>query len=804
MREKLKPEALRNQVQSKEVKCKSSEQVEPLKAIIGQERAVKALEFGLGIQGQGFNIFISGNPGTGKTSAAMRYLNKVAQDQAVPNDWVYVNNFNDNYRPMAISFNPGEAKEFRDEIHELFDAMDDNIKQAFDSEDYARQKDAIAHKYQEKKDELFKEINEYAQENNFAIQQTSKGFETVPLNSEGNPIQNQEFQNLSKEEREKLEDKGKKIQKDLKNTLRKIQRIEKDQYSEVQNLDKEVARYAIQYRIDDLKEKYEQNSKVLNYLDDILKEIINNLSYFRKTDQEQENKDPYHAMREERFMKQFRVNVLIDNTNLEKAPVVMEHNPTYNNLFGKIEKESQFGALETDFTLIRQGSLQQANGGYIIIPVEDLFRHPFSWENLIHALKNQEITIEDITEKLGYMNTKTLKPDPIPMNLKVILIGQPMHYHALYNNMDDFRKLFKVKSDFDSSMERSDKNIDDYVAFICKICNEDASLKHLDNSGLTKMVEYSSRLADHQHKLSTRFREISDIIKEANYYAGQNGADYIQSDHLITAIEEKTYRSNLIQEKINEMIREGTLIIDVTGSKTGEINGLSVLDLGDISFGRPNKITTSLSLGKGNLLDIEREVKMGGPIHSKGVLILSGYLMDKYALERPMNLSVRLVFEQNYSGIDGDSASSAEAYATLSEIGDLPIKQNIAVTGSINQKGQIQPIGGVNEKIEGFYEVCKQNGLTGDQGVIIPELNVKNLMLKEEVVEATKKGDFHVWPVSTIDEGFEILSGKKAGTLGENGQYEEGSFNAIINHKLTEYNQRWQKFHNNDAQNQEQ
>ncbi len=792
MAEPLSIDQLRKEAEIEEVDCQSTEELEPISTIIGQDRAVKALQFGLGMKGQGFNIFITGYDGTGKTSAAKRFINHIAKDKERPYDWVYVNNFQDNYCPKAIKFPPGQAQGFKKAVNTLIENISDKIVEAFDGDDYVSKKDEITQQYQEEKDRLFREVSEYAQRNNFAIQQSPKGFETVPIDDAGKPIQGQAYNKLDEEQRKAIEEKGKEIQQTLKTTVRKIQKLEQQLTKEIQQLDQDVARYNIEPMFDDIKDEYENLIEVHKYLDTVLEEILSNLTFFRGGGQESQSQDPYHAIKVEKFMKQFEVNVLVDNRDLEGAPVIMEHNPTYYNLFGRIEKESSFGGMETDFTLVRQGSIHQANGGYIIIPIVDLMQHILSWESLINTLKNEQITIEDPSEKMGMVATKSLRPESIPLDIKVILIGQPSHYQMLYQMVDDFRKLFKVKSDFDSQMDRTSQNIKDYLGFLCMVCRENEDNKHLDRSGLKKMVEYASRLAEHQGKLSTRFRQIQDIISEANYYREQNGNGKIGEAEIIKSIEEQAYRSNLIQEKIQEMISEETLIIDLEGKKTGELNGLAVLDVGDISFGKPNKITASIGLGKGNILDIEREADMGGSLHTKGVLILSGYLMQKYGIDHPVNLSIRLVFEQNYSGVDGDSASSTEAYVAMSQISGLPLKQSIAVTGSMNQKGQVQAIGGVNQKIEGFYEVCKQNGLNGEQGVIIPEANVKNLMLKEELVEACRKSQFNVWPVSTVDQGFSILTGKNPGEADDEGEFPEGTFNRIIVDKLKKFHEKYQ------------
>jgi len=472
--------------------------------------------------------------------------------------------------------------------------------------------------------------------------------------------------------------------------------------------------------------------------------------------------------------KKYKVNVLIDNSKLEGAPVVIEHNPTHKNLFGSIEKEAQLGVLSTDFTMIRAGSIHKANNGFLVLPVEDLFKNIFSWDSLKMSLRDKKIIIEEISEKLGVISTKGVKPEPISLNIKVILIGNPYHFNILYNLDSDFKKLFKVKADYDLSMKKTSRSIKDYARFICTLCKKDG-LSHMRSSAVVKVIEYGSRLAGDQDKLTTKFSEISNVVTEANFYAKQEGKDLIEDDHILKAIEEKYYRSSLIQEKIQEMISVGTILISTRGKMVGQVNGLSVVDTGDYAFGRPSRVTVTIGMGKAGIIDIERETKLGGPIHTKGVLILSGYLTEKYAVERPLNLSARIVFEQSYGGVDGDSASSAELYAMLSAISGIPIDQNLAVTGSINQKGQVQAIGGVNEKIEGFFEVCRHSGFNGKQGVLIPAVEEKK---------------FKIFAVKNIDEGIEILTGIKAGKRDKTGKFPENTLNYAVDEKIKKFTEK--------------
>jgi lon-related putative ATP-dependent protease len=512
--------------------------------------------------------------------------------------------------------------------------------------------------------------------------------------------------------------------------------------------------------------------------------LLENLAQFIKEPETAPAELPFPWMKELPF-KRYEVNVIVDNAELQGAPVVVELSPTYQNLFGRIEKEAQFGVLTTDFTMIRSGSLHKANGGYLVLRAEVLLQNELSWYSLKAALTSGQATIEEPGERLGFITIKGLRPSPIPLNIKVILIGNPLLYEMLYMYDMDFIELFKVKADFDTTMDRTDDNILKYAAFICTFCRKE-NLIHFDSSAIAKVVEYSSRLAEDQGKLSTRFAEIADIMREANFYASQENAKYVTAGHVKKAIEEKVYRSNLIQEKIQELIQQNIFLIDTEGESVGQVNGLSVMGLGDFEFGRPSRLTASIGMGREGIVDLEREAKLGGPIHTKGVMILSGYLTEKYAQDKPLSLSARLVFEQSYEEVEGDSASSTELYALLSALSGLSIKQNIAVTGSVNQKGDVQAIGGVNEKIEGFFEVCKAKGLTGKQGVMIPESNVRNLMLKEEIVDAVKTGKFHIHPVKTIDEGIELLTGVKPGMRQPDGTFEKGTVNYMVDKRLRE------------------
>ncbi|HSB67686.1 MAG TPA: AAA family ATPase [Anaerolineales bacterium] len=774
-----------------DVGCDTSQELTALETIVGQDRAIRAMQFGLGIKEKGFNIYVSGIPGTGRTTAVRRFLEEVAVAKPVPSDWCYVNNFQDAYRPHALRLPPGRAEELQRSMETLTKIVFQEVRNVFESEEYAKQKEETINKFQQRKQEILEQVNQQAVAEGFILQATPMGVVTMPTHN-GKPLSEEEFMKLSQKDREALVQKQQKVQEALETSIRQTRSLEKDAREAVDKLDREIALYALRNWNEDMKEKFQDLSEVLVYIDAVQTDLLDQVELFKSDGQEETPALPFSAPPKGLPVKKYGVNILVDNSKLKGAPVILETNPTHDNLFGRIEQEARFGALVTDFTLVRSGSMHRANGGYLVLPVEDVLRNPFVWEDLSHALANAKIVIEDASEKFGF-STKSLQPEPVPLDIKVILIGRPDIFQLLLSYEPHFHELFKVKAEFDTAMTRNNEHTREYAAFATTLCTNE-NLKHLDRSAMSRLVEHGSRLADDQEKLTTRFGEISDVIREASYYAGLDGADLISAKHIRKAIEERDYRSNMIQERLQEMIERGVIKIDISGKKVGQINGLSVLGLGDISFGQPNRITVSLSLGREGVVNIEREAKLSGPTHTKGVLILSGFLASRYAQDKPLSLSARLVFEQSYGGVDGDSASSTELYAILSALSDLPVNQAIAVTGSVNQKGEVQAIGGANEKIEGYFEVCKVIGLTGEQGVLIPESNVDNLMLKETVVEAIKEGKFHIWPVRTIDEGIEVLTGVKAGIRQEDGKFEPDSVNARVDQRLRHMAETLQQF----------
>ncbi len=778
-----------------DVGCDTTQELTELETIVGQDRAIRAMQFGLGIREKGFNIFVSGMPGTGRTTAVRRYLEEVAVAKPVPSDWCYVNNFQDSYRPHALRLPPGRAIELQKGMENLTKIVFEEVRNVFESEEYAKHKEETLNRFQQRKSEIVEQVNQQAANEGFVLQATPMGVVTVPTRN-GKPMNEEDFMKLAQKDKEALVQKQQKVQDALEASIRQTRSLDKDAREAVDKLDREIALYALRNWNEDMKERFQDLSDVLVYVDAVQTDLLDQVELFKASEQEETPVLPFAAPPKGLPLKKYAVNILVDNSKLKGAPVIVETNPTHDNLFGRIAQEARFGALVTDFTLVRSGSLHRANGGYLVLPVEDVLRNPFVWEDLSHALANTRIDIEDASEKFGF-STKSLQPEPVPLDIKVILIGRPDIFQLLLSYEPHFHELFKVKAEFDTSMTRSEEHTREYAAFATTLCNTE-NLKHLERSAMARLVEHGSRLAEDQEKLSTRFGEISDVIREASYYAGVEGADLIGAQHIRKAIEERDYRSNMIQERLQEMIERGVIKIDITGKQVGQINGLSVLGLGDISFGQPSRITVSLSLGREGVVNIEREAKLSGPTHTKGVLILSGFLADRYAKDKPLSLSARLVFEQSYGGVDGDSASSTELYAILSALAELPVNQAIAVTGSVNQKGEVQAIGGANEKIEGYFEVCRAIGLTGDQGVVIPESNIDNLMLKETVLEAIKEGKFHLWSVRTIDEGIEVLTGVKAGVRQPDGKFEAGSVNARVDQRLRQMAETLQQFGKED------
>lgn len=783
---KLKSEELRLTCNVEGIDFETTAEVAPLEGMIGQERAVSATEFGLRVQGQGYNIFMTGQTGTGKSSYARSIIEKISAKDPVPDDWAYVYNFEHPGEPIALNLPAGTGYEFCNHVKELLEDLKETIPKAFNSEDYERQKSVFVKEFQETRSVLLEELNKAAQDQGFALKRTSSGFVTIPL-KDGEQINEEEYAKLEQSEKDALEKKSTDVQLKAMEIMRRVQRVEKELKEKLKELDQKVGLAAIGHLFSELLEQYSKYPAVKKYLEAFREDVLSNLSDFRGDDDEQQNPMFWlQKQSQEKADMRYTVNLLVDNRETEGSPMVYETNPSYYNLLGRVEYENRLGMVVTDFSMIKPGALHKANGGYLILQARDVLTAMQSWDVLKRVLRTGEIRIENIGEHFGLVAMATLRPQPIPLDLKVVMIGNPYLYQILYHYDEDFRKLFKIKADFDVEMERRNDNVTKMAGFISFHCNKQ-QFRHFNREAVAEIVEYSTRLAEHQDKLSTRFNEIVDLLCEADAWADIDGSELVGKDHVEKALEQMEYRSNKYEQKIIESIKEGVILLDLEGEKIGQVNGLSVLNQGDYVFGRPSRITASTYLGRKGIINIERESDMSGNIHNKGVLILSGCLGMRYGSKTPVNLTASLCFEQTYGGVDGDSASAAELFCLLSSLADVPLRQDLAVTGSINQKGEIQPIGGVNSKIEGYYLACKAVGLTGKQGVVIPIQNRSNLMLKKEVVEAVAKGLFNIYAISTVDEGIELLAGMSAGTKNKDGSYRKGSFNDRVVKKLERY-----------------
>ncbi|TAL24226.1 MAG: ATP-dependent protease, partial [Nitrospirae bacterium] len=700
-------------------KFDTTDDLPPFEGTIGQDRALKALDFGISLENSGFNIFILGENGTGKMSTIRSILAKQSLSEPVSSDWCYVYNFKDADEPVAVSLEPGTAVTFQKDMDELIKILRVEIPKVFESKEYEKQKNLILEEFQKKQKDLFSDLENEAQAKGFSIRKTVSGLLIVPIKKTGEPLNEEEFDALDDKTKKKIEELGKTLQEKLDDVVRTLREGEKLVKDLLGKLEREAALSAVGHLIDELKSKYRDHEKITTYLEDVKEDILAHLEDFKTTEEQAPALPFMRPQKAEPTFTRYTVNVLVNNKESKGAPCVFESNPTYFNLFGRIEHKIQYGIAITDFSMIKAGSLHRANGGYLVINVLDLLRNLFAYDALKRSIRNKDIKIEDVWEQYRLVSTTTIKPEAIPLDIKVILVGNPYLYYLLYNLDEEYRELFKVKADFDSRMDRTEENIHKYASFVAAKCKDDKLLP-FDRSGIAKVVEYGSRLADHQEKLSSKFSEVTDLINEAHYWALKAKSKVVMGEHVEKAIDERVYRNNRIEERLREMIAEGTLIVETSGARVGQINGLAVLDLGDYSFGKPSRITAKTWTGKAGVLNIERETKMSGKIHEKAMLILTNYLGSTYATKKPISISASITFEQLYDMVEGDSATCAELYALLSSIANVPIKQNIAITGSMDQNGDVQPIGGVNEKIEGFFELCRLRGLDGSHGVVIP------------------------------------------------------------------------------------
>ncbi|WP_418699427.1 Lon protease family protein [Anaerotignum sp.] len=787
MQRELSYTELKNGCSADDFSFRSTAELEPLEGIIGQDRAVKAFDFGLHVKIKGYNIYMSGPSGTGKTTYAKASTERLAATEDVPLDWCYVYNFQNPRSPLALSFPAGEGRKFRDDMSELVQLFQTELQKVFRTEDYEKQKTELLRGFDEKRDALMDQMSKEAAENDFQVKTTNSGIYFMPV-VDGKPVGEEEYDDLAEDVKDVIEKNSQIVQEKASAIMRDIRELDKESKWCVDQLDYKVGMFAIGHHVSAVQEKYEQNEKAVAYINAVKEDVLENISQFFEDEEDGEeglaSLLPMLSKKQpEDVTLKYKVNLIVDNSETEGAPVVTTFNPTYYNLVGEVEYDSEFGNLTTDFMKIKSGLFHKANGGYLIVQAQDILSAPQAWEALRRVIKTKEINMDAIREQLGTVVAPTLKPEPIPANIKIIMIGSSYYYELLSTYDEEFDKFFKIRADFDYEMPRSQENMLKIAQFIKGFTMREKTMD-FDVSAVCAVVEYSSRAAERQNKLSTRFNHLAEILGEAAAWAKLDGAEMVTAKHVQKTIVEKEDRLRLYEEKLDEMLEENVIMIDVDGAEVGQINGLAVLDMGSYAFGNPSRITATTYVGKSGIVNIEKEARMSGQTHDKGVQIITGYLGQTYAQKFPLSLSCRVCFEQNYNGIDGDSASSTELYCILSSLAELPIRQDLAVTGSVNQKGEIQAIGGVTYKIEGFFDLCKKRGLTGKQGVIIPVSNIRDLVLKDEVVEAVKEGVFHIYPISTIDEGIALLMSTPAGEKDEKGEYPPDSVHGKVMAKL--------------------
>ncbi len=786
----LDVEALCRRCDGESFTFETTDDLEDLEEILGQSRALEAIRFGAKIDRRGYNLFVFGPQGTGRHSTVTRILKEKAAGEETPSDWVYVNNFVTPHKPKAIRMPPGQGAALRDALRNLIEEIRTSVPATFESEDYRNRLQAIEEAAQEKQASAFEALREKAQEKSIALVRTPMGFALAPM-KDGAVIEPEAFNALPAEVRQRIQAEIEALQSDLEAIIRRMPRLARERQEAIRELNREVIVFTVAHPIEQLRETFAALPDVLEHLDAVQTDLVENIHQILHSQMAQqqaplgESPGALAAQRASGFGR-YEANLIVGGDDHAGAPVVYEDNPAVDNLIGRVEHVSQLGALITDFTLIKPGALHRANGGYLIIDARKVLTQPLAWETLKRNLKAGEITIESLGQMLSLVSTVSLEPQAIPLSVKVVLCGEPLIYYLLSQLDPEFRLLFKVAADFDDAMDRDDGGDQNFARMIATMGRRE-KLRPLDRGAVARVIEQASRLAEDAEKISIDLERISDLLREADFYAGEDGADVVSRAHVQQAVEAQIRRADRLRERSQEAITRNIILVDTDGAAVGRINGLSVLQLSGFAFGRPTRITARVRLGSGKVIDIEREVELGGPLHSKGVLILSGYLASRYALDKPLSLSASLVFEQSYGGVDGDSASSAELYALLSALAEVPIKQNFAVTGSVNQLGQIQAIGGVNEKIEGFFDICRKRGLTGEQGVLIPTANCKHLMLRQDVVDAVAAGQFSVYPVETVEQGIELLTGLPAGERDTSGLFPEGTINRLVEDKLNAF-----------------
>ncbi len=789
---RLKASQLKPRISPKALPFQTTNQVEPLETVIGQERAMRALDLGLELQFTGYNVFVTGLPGTGRTTIVANKLHQMASHRPVPDDWCFVYNFAEPDSPMALHLPAGRGAQFKTDMTELLETLKREIQKAFSSDYYEDQRLTLIHRTEDRKREILEQLNQEARKMGLQIQMTPTGIQTIVLDRKGSPLKPEDFEKLDREEKETIRQRIHQLEDRIADAVRMLARLDMETQKSLTALNERVAQFVVEQYIRELQEEYRHLPQVLRYLESVSSDIIRNISRFLSELQKEQQKQA-EASQVEAFFRRYQVNVVVDNSGLEGAPVVFETNPTYNNLIGRIEKYAVFGTYVTDFMHIKAGSLLKANGGFLIADAVQVLRQPFVYDALKRALRNRELRIEDVSELYGFMAATTLKPQPIPLDVKIVLIGSSLVYSLLRQYDEEFPKIFKIRSDFDYETTASPESLLNYARFIRKVADEEGLLA-FNRKAVLELIYFAQRMVSDQEKLSLKFGALTEILEQSSYWAGKNGRSEVTGEDVRKAVEELEFRQRMVEDRLQEMIERNIQKINVTGEAVGEINGLAVYRVGDYSFGKPHRITAKAYLGNESVVHIERKARLSGKIHDKGVLVLSGFFNWKFGEYIPLSFSASLTFEQNYGMVDGDSASATELFALISCLAGVPIKQGIAVTGSVNQDGEIQPIGGVNQKIEGFFRVCQSKGLTGEQGVIIPRANVQHLVLKDEVQEAVRAKKFHIWAIDTVEDGLEILTGKKAGQRNARGQFPRGSIYALVEKNLIEMARRTEAF----------
>ncbi len=777
-----------------------TDELTPLDRFIGQDRALDAIRFGLEVDKPGYNLFVTGLTGTGKTSAIKAHLESIIEDMErqekskPPCDWCYAHNFDDPDRPFALSLPAGEGKSLRSRMTYILALLREEMPKVFKSEQFEAERREMEEKGRLTTQEIMGALEQDARSQGFAVQMNQTGVTIFPM-VENRAMSPEEYQALEEEQRKSVDEVRNQLMQQTQETMAKVREAEKESWDLIHDHERSAAEHRVADIFRPTVNAYENVPEVDHYLRHLADNVLDHLNLFKddeavpsQTAPPMGSAPPSGSGPGNPFLA-FEINLLVDNSDVVTSPIVVEPNPNWGNLFGRIERRATMGTYFSDHSMLKPGSIHQANGGYLVLNARDVLTYPPVWEGLKRVIRNREIRLEDPAEQNGFFVPQGLRPEPIPLDIKVIITGDESTYRLLTTvDNEDFWDLFKVKAEFDNKVDITPDNIDAYCAFICRTC-EDEGLRAFDANGAARVIEFAARMVSDQKKLSTRFGQIKDLLIESDYWAGQASCELVLGEHVEQAVNKKIHRLNIVEERVQEMVENGSVLLDFTGSVVGQVNGLAVYDLGDFSFGRPSRITAQTFAGREGVINIEREASLSGSTHDKGVLILSGYLGAKFGQERPLTLSSSLCFEQSYDGVDGDSASSTELYAIMSSLSGLPLKQNLSVTGSVNQMGEIQPIGGVNQKVEGMFDVCRIAGLTGDQGVMVPHQNLRNLMLRADVVAAIKEGKFHIYSVRTIDEGLEILTGVTAGERGPHGEFPEGTVNGLVEKRLRELHQ---------------